>query len=685
MTKLKKKPVKGRVLNARPDAIDFRDKIYSATLIEVPEERSLEEYKKYKVPILDQGMEGACTGFGLATMIHYLLRIKKVRSEETVSPRMLYEMAKKYDEWEGEDYVGSSARGAIKGWHKHGVCAQKLWPYDQDNPDKQLTPDRIENAARFPLGAYYRVNHKDIVDIHTALTEVGILFATCRVHEGWFDVSSKNGSIPYKGQEIVGAHAFSIVAYDQNGLWIQNSWGNTWGKDGFGLISYDDWLANGTDIWVARMGVPITLKSPNSIAKSFSVAASVKDGLSFKDLRPHVISLGNNGELKTAGTYGNVDADVKQIFEKHIPELTKHWTNKRILLYAHGGLVSENSVLQRLADYRQTLLAKEIYPIFFVWNTDLWTTVKNLLQDAVNKRKPEERVSSIFDFMLDRLDDALEPLLRMPGKTFWKEMKQNAFSASSPQGGATIAMDALKEFVHENRDTSIHLLGHSAGSIFLAPMLNYFTDQKLLVSSCSLWAPACTMDCFDNYYASAIESGLVNSLNLFTLTEDSEQDDSCMNIYNKSLLYLVSNSFETTPRGTPILGMANFVQAHERLQKLISDNKVSWITSPNNLSGPDACHSSQHGDFDNDVDCFLSTVTRILKADPQIKKGDLGEVSDSMPVDGAEAGLRAGHVEGAAGVSNRKPIQPAPFEPQLKPHRTIKDFSRQRQALNDLK
>ena len=28
---------------------------------------------------------------------------------------MLYEMAKKYDEWEGEDYVGSSARGAIKG------------------------------------------------------------------------------------------------------------------------------------------------------------------------------------------------------------------------------------------------------------------------------------------------------------------------------------------------------------------------------------------------------------------------------------------------------------------------------------------------------------------------------------------------------------------------------------------
>ena len=42
---------------------------------------------------------------------------------------MLYEMAKRYDEWPGEDYDGSSARGAMKGWHKHGVCSDEHWRY----------------------------------------------------------------------------------------------------------------------------------------------------------------------------------------------------------------------------------------------------------------------------------------------------------------------------------------------------------------------------------------------------------------------------------------------------------------------------------------------------------------------------------------------------------------------------
>ena len=36
---------------------------------------------------------------------------------------MFYELAKLYDEWPGQDYEGSSCRGALKGWHKHGVCS----------------------------------------------------------------------------------------------------------------------------------------------------------------------------------------------------------------------------------------------------------------------------------------------------------------------------------------------------------------------------------------------------------------------------------------------------------------------------------------------------------------------------------------------------------------------------------
>jgi hypothetical protein len=104
------------------DPLDLRDLMYEGSLREVPftlDNRS-------RVPlILDQGREGACTGFGLAAVVNFLLynrtdtpkstRQKLTILEHSASARMLYEMAKRYDEWEGENYEGSSIRGAMKG------------------------------------------------------------------------------------------------------------------------------------------------------------------------------------------------------------------------------------------------------------------------------------------------------------------------------------------------------------------------------------------------------------------------------------------------------------------------------------------------------------------------------------------------------------------------------------------
>ena len=118
-----------RKLNVRRDTLDFRDRMFEPTLIEVPTHLALSDYRKFRIPILDQGEEGACTGFGLATVANYLLTRRKVVPDNTpVSARMLYEMARRYDEWPGENYSGSSARGAMKGWQKHGVCRQDAWP-----------------------------------------------------------------------------------------------------------------------------------------------------------------------------------------------------------------------------------------------------------------------------------------------------------------------------------------------------------------------------------------------------------------------------------------------------------------------------------------------------------------------------------------------------------------------------
>lgn len=624
-----------RQYNARPDSMDFRDKIYTANLYEVPTQISLEEYKALKVPILDQGQEGACTGFGLATVANYLLMKRKVVPDANpVSARMIYQMARRYDEWPGEDYSGSSARGAMKGWHKHGVCGDNCWPYNQTS-DPYLNESRATDALQRPLGAYYRVNHKDLVSMHTAMAEVGILYATATVHEGWQNVDGSG--VIEMSDKIVGGHAFAIVAYDRNGFWIQNSWGNIWGADGFGLISYDDWLANGTDVWVARLGAPVILRTAQSIATSHSAAAGKSNSYSYANLRPHIVSIGNNGLLKPGGDFGTSKAEVISIFRNDIPTVTKDWDKVRILLYAHGGLVDESSAVQRIAEYRSAMLEEQVYPVAFIWHSDFWSTSKNILEDALRSRRPEGFIGDAKDFMLDRLDDALEPLARaLTGKSQWDEMKENAMLASlGANGGARIVLDELAQLAQDPR-VEIHIVGHSAGAIFHAPLIALLTGSKakitagvlkgkqgygLSIESCTLWAPACTTTVFKDYYLPAIKKSKINRFALFTLKDQAERDDNCAQIYHKSLLYLVSNAFEDAPRiplfrndGDPILGMEKFVRSDEAISKLFSAANCDWILSPNiEVEGSEsASAAAHHGDFDDDIPTVKATLKRIL-------------------------------------------------------------------------
>ena len=629
----------GRKVNVRPDTMDFRDQMFIPTLVEVPTKIELKDYKNWQVPILDQGTEGACTGFGLATMVHYLMRKRKVVPDTTtISPHMLYQLAKRYDEWPGDNYEGSSARGAMKGWHKHGVCADSIW-----KKEKRLAPNASTDAATRPLGAYFRVNHRDLVAMHSAIVEVGILYASATVHAGWDNVKA-DGIIKMQDQ-ILGGHAFAIVAFDEHGFWIQNSWGQKWGNEGLARISYDDWLANGSDVWVARLGVPVHIQAAESVAARNSAATSYTDAFSNYELRRHIISIGNDGLLSPGGTYGTSKKDVEDIFKVHFQSTTNNWKKKRILLYAHGGLVDEASAVQRLADYRSAMLDAEVYPISFIWHSDFWTTFTNILKEAVRLRRPEGILDATKNFMLDRLDDALEPLARqLGGKGQWDEMKENALGATnSRNGGARIALEYLNQLLTDNPDIEVHVVGHSAGSIFHAPLIKLLTGQyNRKITTCTLWAPACTIELFKAHYLPAINNQKIGRFALFTMTDKSEQDDNCAKIYNKSLLYLVSNSFEKEARiplfrdGVSLLGMEKFVAKDPEIRQLLKTKKADWIVSPNNNESADTVKYStarHHGDFDDDEPTVKATLARIL---------DKHETGVSFSFNRSAASLREG-------------------------------------------
>ena len=191
--------------------------------------------------VLDQGEEGACTGFGLAAVVNYLKweswyvrQNGKGKAPAKVSTRMLYQNARLYDEWKGEDYEGSSCRGAIKGFHRHGVCGEKLWPYLK-KPGRPKDGWRDE-AAQTPLGAYYRIDAGNIVDMQAAIHEVHAIYASALAHDGWDRLenckSLDDAIIPLPKKKDRGGHAFALVGYTPDGFILQNSWGPGWGYHG---------------------------------------------------------------------------------------------------------------------------------------------------------------------------------------------------------------------------------------------------------------------------------------------------------------------------------------------------------------------------------------------------------------------------------------------------------------------
>ena len=255
-------------LVAAPDKQDTDDWMYEPQLGRIPVAmgpRIMQDVVKLAAPrcprrlfnhapVRNQGQEGACTGFGLATMIDTVTLTREAR--DMVSSRMLYEAAQKYDEWPGENYQGSSNRGAVKGWQKHGVCLEHEWPYRAGDDGWTLTEARQQSAYLRPCGAYYRVDAKNRHAMVAAIAETRAVFVSGAVHEGW-ERTDAQGVVPFNPQfKVLGGHAWTVVGYCPFGYIGQNSWGASFGKGGFFVLTYDDWDRHHYDAWVAHPGAP---------------------------------------------------------------------------------------------------------------------------------------------------------------------------------------------------------------------------------------------------------------------------------------------------------------------------------------------------------------------------------------------------------------------------------------------
>jgi hypothetical protein len=616
--------------NVVPDSIDLRDRPYIPSIKIIPAEVFA---PKVDTPILNQRQTNACTGFALASVIYHLqLAAKRKPVQYEVSPFMLYSMARRYDEFPGSPTAdtGSSLRGAMKGWYKHGACAAKLWPgLNMPEPvanDKDASADWWLDAVRRPLGAYYRVDTRSVTDMQVALNEIGVLYASAVAHAGWdegSDIRTKSRSeiwiIPHqKALASDGAHAFAIVGYTREGFIVHNSWDTNWGSRGRAILTYDDWTENAMDCWVAQLGVMTDLHSEIAASKSLRVESgkvrlASDSTLRYREISPFIIDMANNGLLSNTGDFRTQDSDVEALVNQQAAMARSRWGLKDhdvmdVAIYAHGGLVSEDAAAETAAKWIPALYEAKIFPVFLMWETGLLETLKDETEDLLAKQA--RMIGGILDRVKSWWNARLEKLLAVPGSAVWGEMKKNAdcISGRPDSGGLKLYEACNKSPYFGNDKVRLHLIGHSAGAIVHSLIVERLGKAGWRFDTVNFMAPAVRADSFIAEVVPSIRNGTIKAYNQFSLLDDIEQKDhTCEPIlgYSRSLLYLVSQSFEHG-EVTPILGMQKYFAS--QILPLNLPN-VSLFTAPGESS-----QSTTHGGFDDDATTMDKVVSLITSS-----------------------------------------------------------------------
>lgn len=229
---------------------DHRDYIYGQMipLGAVPEIFLLDE-----TPVVrDQGKYGTCVGQAAAGIKDWQ-ETKNYRRGVQTSPLFVYSECKKIDGI--PDKEGTYPRDAMKVLKTLGVCKESVFPYEllTSSTPPDTTPQAREEAKEFVIGAYAQV--QTLAEIKQALTRSGPVMGALLVATSFLE-PEPGGFVPMPEGSILGGHAIVVTGWDdtlkhtykkphmgkttfQGFLRVRNSWGASWGDNGYCWIPYE--------------------------------------------------------------------------------------------------------------------------------------------------------------------------------------------------------------------------------------------------------------------------------------------------------------------------------------------------------------------------------------------------------------------------------------------------------------
>jgi len=209
---------------AIPPAIDLRDKSW------------------WKIG--NQGSTGSCVGWATADSVlrWHFVKAERLGQKDPLSTRYLWMAAKETDVFVSRPTTfietdGTSLKAALDIARKFGVVLDSTLPFSSGKLYQGNASTFYAIAAQRRISSYFNLGQNSD-DWIKWLASNGPILTRLDVDKTWMNAAKTKGKLEnYLPDTANGGHAVALVGYTPDHFIVRNSWGISWGDNGFAYAS----------------------------------------------------------------------------------------------------------------------------------------------------------------------------------------------------------------------------------------------------------------------------------------------------------------------------------------------------------------------------------------------------------------------------------------------------------------